>query len=99
LYRVHICERTAHVDERHPNLPDVGRAKRPDRRRKAYYTAIDRGRRAGPSPYPNLKRTLNKTPNFKQQKKRREDMQKKRNEEKQRQQAERKSSDLVHPKP
>ena len=52
-----------------------------------------------PSPYPNLKRTLNKTPNFKQQKKRREDMQKKRNEEKQRQQAERKSSDLVHPKP
>jgi hypothetical protein len=35
---------------------------------------------------------LNKTPNFKQQKKRREDLQKKRNEEKQRQQAERKAS-------
>jgi hypothetical protein len=48
---------------------------------------------------PNLKSTLNKTPNFKQQTKRREDMQKKRNEEKQRQQAARKSSDLVQPKP
>lgn len=48
---------------------------------------------------PNLKSTLNKTPNFKQQKKRREDMQKKRNEEKQRQQAARKSSDPVRPKP
>jgi hypothetical protein len=43
---------------------------------------------------PNLKSTLNKTPNFKQQKKRREDMQKKRNEEKQRQQAARKASDV-----
>jgi hypothetical protein len=41
---------------------------------------------------PQQKSTLNKTPNFKQQKKRREDQQKKRNEEKQRQQAERKAS-------
>jgi hypothetical protein len=48
---------------------------------------------------PNLKSTLNKTPNFKQQKKRREDMQKKRNEEKQRQQAARKVSDLPPQKP
>ena len=43
---------------------------------------------------PNLKSTLNKTPNFKQQKKRREEMQKKRNEEKQRQQVARKASNL-----
>ena len=43
--------------------------------------------------FPELRNTLNKTPNFKQLKKRREDQQKKRNEEKQRQQAARKSSD------
>jgi hypothetical protein len=48
---------------------------------------------------PNLKVTLNKTPNYKQQKKRREDEQKKRNLEKQRQQAERKVSDLPPEKP
>lgn len=47
----------------------------------------------GPLTLPNLKSTLNKTPNYKQQKKRREEMQKKRNEEKQRQQSERKVSD------
>jgi hypothetical protein len=41
---------------------------------------------------PVQKSHLNKTPNFKQQKKRREDLQKKRNEEKQRQQAARKTS-------
>lgn len=43
---------------------------------------------------PLQKSSLNKTPNFKQQKKRREEQQKKRNEEKQRQQAERKASPL-----
>lgn len=48
---------------------------------------------------PQPESTLNKTPNFKQQKKRREDMQKKRNEEKQRQQAARKVSDFTPPKP
>jgi hypothetical protein len=48
---------------------------------------------------PNLKSTLNKTPNFKQQKKRREDMQKKRNEEKQREQAARKSNTFEPQKP
>jgi len=42
---------------------------------------------------------MNKTPNFKQQKKRREEQQKKRNEEKQRQQAERKAIALQAPKP
>lgn len=50
-------------------------------------------------PFSYLKSTLNKTPNFKQQKKRREDMQKKRNEEKQRQQAERKIAPLTPEKP
>lgn len=49
-------------------------------------------------PPPNLKSPLNKTPNFKQQKKRREDLQKKRNEEKQRQQAARKYTDPLPPK-
>jgi hypothetical protein len=42
---------------------------------------------------------LAKTPNFKQNKKRREDMQKKRNEEKQRQQAERKTNTLPPGRP
>jgi hypothetical protein len=41
---------------------------------------------------PFQKSPLNKTPNFKQQKKRREDQQKKRNEEKQKQHAARKAS-------
>ena len=41
--------------------------------------------------------TLNKTPNYKQQKKRREDQQKKRSEEKQRQQAERKNPSNLPP--
>ncbi|HEY5759103.1 MAG TPA: hypothetical protein VIU34_24925 [Steroidobacter sp.] len=42
---------------------------------------------------------MNKTPNYKQQKKRREDEQKKRNLEKQRQQVERKVTDLPPQKP
>jgi hypothetical protein len=42
---------------------------------------------------------LNKTPNYKQQKKRREDMQRKKNEEKQRLQAARKVTDLPPAKP
>jgi len=41
--------------------------------------------------------TLNKTPNYKQQKKRREEQQKKRNEEKQRQRTERKDSSNLPP--
>lgn len=51
------------------------------------------------APFHHLKSTLNKTPNYKQQKKRREDLQKKKNEEKQREQAARKAPDFQPPKP
>lgn len=58
---------------------------------KAYYTPGRR--RVAPAPTPlNLESALAKPPNFKQEKKRREDAQKKRNEAKQRENAARKEN-------
>lgn len=59
---------------------------------QAYYTA--RGRRVplARPPLPNLENALAKPPNYKQEKKRREDMQKKKNDAKQLEKAARKEN-------
>lgn len=62
--------------------------------RKAYYTVVAQAGAPAPS---QTESALNKTPNYKQQKKRREEQQKKRNEQKQRQQAERKNPSNLPP--
>lgn len=82
---------------RRTRLPQAqfGRAKVPTPGAKRITLLSDQSPRL---PFLPTESPLNKTPNFKQQKKRREEMQKKRNEEKQRQQAERKAGNLP-PKP
>lgn len=69
-------------------------------RSKGQCVVLYKGRRlplAYPTPY--LESALAKPPNYKQEKKRREEMQKKKNEAKQREQAARKENASLPPKP